>query len=162
MFPPVEPTRRRYKILLTAMERIAWPMRSQRDAAKGQGTDFDEAAARQLANDPDYLKRIAETALEKIIAVDTAAPVVDPIHAAIEAHRAAGSLAWGWGCSMTVIRPMFSPRQTDTASIVDDYLVPLKFMAEFAAGLVEDGLDANGAKEGYFHIRRDEGERLAF
>jgi hypothetical protein len=89
MFPPVEPTRRRYKIPLTAMERIAWPMRSQRDAAKGQGTDFDEAAARQLANDPDYLKRIAETALEKIIAVDTAAPVVDPIHAAIEAHRAA-------------------------------------------------------------------------
>jgi hypothetical protein len=63
---------------------------------------------------------------------------------------------------MTVIRPMFSPRQTDTASIVDDYLVPLKFMAEFAAGLVDDGLDANGAKEGYFHIRRDEGERLAF
>jgi hypothetical protein len=29
---PIEPTRRRYKILLTAMERIAWPMRSQRDA----------------------------------------------------------------------------------------------------------------------------------
>ena len=86
---PIEPTRRRYKILLTAMERIAWPMRSQRDAAKAQGTDFDEAAARQLANDPDYLKRIAETALEEIIAVDTAAPVVDPIYAAIEAHRAA-------------------------------------------------------------------------
>jgi hypothetical protein len=86
---PIEPTRRRYKILLTAMERIAWPMRSQRDAAKAQGTDFDEAAARQLANDPDYLKRIAETALEDIIAVDTAAPMVDPIYAAIEAHRAA-------------------------------------------------------------------------
>jgi hypothetical protein len=64
-------------------------MRSQRDAAKAQGTDFDAAAARQLANDPDYLKRIAETALEEIIAVDTAAPVVDPIYAAIEAHRAA-------------------------------------------------------------------------
>jgi hypothetical protein len=64
-------------------------MRSQRDAAKAQGTDFDEAAARQLANDPDYLKRIAETALEEIIPVDTAAPVVDPIYAAIEAHRAA-------------------------------------------------------------------------
>ena len=62
---------------------------SQRDAAKAQGTDFDEAAARQLANDPDYLKRIAETALEAIIAVDTAAPVVDLIYAAIEAHRAA-------------------------------------------------------------------------
>jgi hypothetical protein len=28
-------------------------------------------------------------ALEEIIAVDTAAPVVDPIYAAIEAHRAA-------------------------------------------------------------------------
>jgi hypothetical protein len=90
MFPPVEPTRRRYKILVTAMEGIAWPMRSQRDAAKAKGApDFDEAAARQLANDPYYLKRIAETALEEIIAVDTAAPVVDPIHAAIEAHRAA-------------------------------------------------------------------------
>ena len=89
MFPPVEPTRRRYKILLTAMEGIAWPMRSQRDAAKAQGTDVDAAAARQLANDPDYLKRIAETALEEIIAVDTAAPVVDPIYAAIEVHRAA-------------------------------------------------------------------------
>jgi hypothetical protein len=90
MFPPVEPTRRRYKILLTAMEGIAWPMRSQRDAAKAKGApDFDEAAARQLANDPDYLKRIAETALEEIIAVDTAAPVVDPIYAAIEVHRAA-------------------------------------------------------------------------
>ena len=35
-----------------------------------------------------FLKRIAETALEEIIAVDTAAPVVDPdpIYAAIEAH----------------------------------------------------------------------------
>ena len=86
---PIEPTRRRYKILLTAMERIAWPMRSQRDAAKAQSTDFDEAAARQLANDPDYLKRIAETALEEIIAADTSAPVVDPIYAAIEAHRTA-------------------------------------------------------------------------
>jgi hypothetical protein len=64
-------------------------MRSQRDAAKAQDTDFDEAAARQLANDPDYLKRIAETALEEIIAVDTAAPVVDPIYAAIEAPRSA-------------------------------------------------------------------------
>jgi hypothetical protein len=72
------------------MEGIAWPMRSQRDAAKAKGApDFDEAAARQLANDPDYLKRIAETALEEIIPVDTAAPVVDPIYAAIEAHRAA-------------------------------------------------------------------------
>jgi hypothetical protein len=89
-FPPVEPTRRRYKILLIAMERIAWPMRSQRDAAKAKGApDFDEQHARQLANDPDYLKRIAETALEEIIAVDTAAPMVDPIYAAIEAHRAA-------------------------------------------------------------------------
>jgi hypothetical protein len=86
---PIEPTRRRYKILLTAMESIAWPMRSQRDAAKAQGTDFNEAAARQLANDPDYLKRIAETALEEIIAIDAAALVVDPIYAAIEAHRAA-------------------------------------------------------------------------
>jgi hypothetical protein len=85
----IELTRRRYKILLTAMESIAWPMRSQRDAAKAQDTDFDEAAAHQLANDPDYLKRIAETALEEIIAVDTAAPVVDPIYAAIEAHRSA-------------------------------------------------------------------------
>jgi hypothetical protein len=64
-------------------------MRSQRDAAKAQGTDFDEQHARQLANDPDYLKRIAETALEEIIGADPAAPVVDPIHAAIEAHRAA-------------------------------------------------------------------------
>jgi hypothetical protein len=92
MFPPVEPTRRRYKILLTAMEGIAWPMRSQLDAAKAKGApDFDEAAARQLANDPDYLKRIAETALEEIIAVDTAAPPVDPIYAAIEAHRAANA-----------------------------------------------------------------------
>jgi hypothetical protein len=59
---------------------------------------------------------------------------------------------------MTVIRPMFPPRQTDTASIVDDHLVPLKFMAEFAASLVCDDMDANGAQEGYFHIRRDEGE----
>ena len=58
-------------------------------AAKAQGTDFDEQHARQLANDPDYLKRIAETALEEIIAVDTAAPVADPIYAAVEAHRAA-------------------------------------------------------------------------
>ena len=41
--------------------------------------------------DPDYLKRIAETALEEIIAVDTAAPPVDPIYAAIEAHRAANA-----------------------------------------------------------------------
>jgi hypothetical protein len=65
-------------------------MRSQRDAAKAQGTDFDEAAGCLLANDPDYLKRIAETALEEIFADDTAAPVVDPIiYAAIEAHRAA-------------------------------------------------------------------------
>jgi hypothetical protein len=86
---PIEPTRRRYKILLTAMERIAWPMRSQRDAAKAQGTDFDEAAGCLLANDPDYLMRIAATALEEIIADDTAAPVVDPIYAAIEEHRAA-------------------------------------------------------------------------
>jgi hypothetical protein len=62
---------------------------------------------------------------------------------------------------MTVIRPMFPPRQTDTASIVDDHLVPLKFMAEFAAGLVME-MDANGAQDGYFRIRRDEGERLAF
>ena len=89
---PIEPTRRRYKFLLIAMERIAWPMRSQRDAAKAQGApDFDEQLARQLASDPDYLKRIAETALEEIIAVDTAAPMVDPdpIYAAIEAHRTA-------------------------------------------------------------------------
>jgi hypothetical protein len=63
---------------------------------------------------------------------------------------------------MTVIRPMFPPRQNDTADIVDDHLVPLRFMAEFAAGLVCDGMDANGAQDGYFHIRRDEGERLAF
>ena len=87
---PIEPTRRRYEILLNAMERIAWPMRSQRDAAKAQGApDFDEQHARQLARDPDYLQRIAETALEEIIAVEMAAPVVDPIHAAIEAHRTA-------------------------------------------------------------------------
>jgi hypothetical protein len=57
---------------------------------------------------------------------------------------------------------MFPPRQTDTASIVDDHLVPLKFMAEIAAGLVNDGLDGNGAPEGYFHIRRGEGDQLAF
>ena len=63
---------------------------------------------------------------------------------------------------MTVIRPMFPSRQTDTASIVDDHLVPLKFMAEFAASLVCDDMDANGAQKGYFHIRRDEGERLAW
>jgi hypothetical protein len=63
---------------------------------------------------------------------------------------------------MTVIRPMFPPRQTDTASIVDDHPVPLKFIAEFAASLVCDDMDANGAQEGYFHIRRDEGERLAW
>jgi hypothetical protein len=86
---PVDPTQRRYKILRIAMRKIAWPMMTLREEAEAQGTDFDEAVARQLANDPDYLKRIAETALEEIIAVDTAAPVVDPIYAAIEAHRAA-------------------------------------------------------------------------
>ncbi len=84
------PIRRgRYKILRIAMRKIAWPMMTLREEAEALGTDFDEAVARQLANDPDYLKRIAETALEEIIAVDAAAAVVGPIYAAIEAHRAA-------------------------------------------------------------------------
>ncbi len=62
---------------------------------------------------------------------------------------------------MSIIRPMFPPRQADTASIVDDHLVPLKFMAEIAAGLVME-MSADGIQEGYFHIRRMEGDQLGF
>ncbi|MEH2485408.1 hypothetical protein [Bradyrhizobium sp. AZCC 2230] len=48
------------------------------------------------------------------------------------------------------------------SNIVDDHLVPLRFMAEFAAGLVCEDMDAHGAQEGYFHIQRREGDQLVF
>ena len=55
-----------------------------------------------------------------------------------------------------------SPRPTwDTVNEIDSKLQDIKYMAEFAGELVNT-LDGNGAKEGYFHITRDEDNRLAF
>ena len=55
-----------------------------------------------------------------------------------------------------------SPRPTwDTVNEIDSKLQDIKYMAEFAGELVNT-LDGNGAREGYFHITRDEGNRLAF
>jgi hypothetical protein len=50
----------------------------------------------------------------------------------------------------------------ETYNAVDGQLHELKHMAEFASALSCDDLDGNGAKEGYFHIRQDEGNRLGF
>jgi hypothetical protein len=49
----------------------------------------------------------------------------------------------------------------DTLNQIKDRLQELKYMAEFAAELAQ-GLNGDGAEEGYFRIQHDEGSRLAF
>lgn len=49
----------------------------------------------------------------------------------------------------------------EAMNIIDGHLQDLKYMVEFAAEL-SDELDGNGAREGYFHIPQDAGNRLAF
>jgi hypothetical protein len=49
----------------------------------------------------------------------------------------------------------------DLFNEIDGKLQDIKYMAEFAAELI-DSLDGAGAKEGYFHIPQDQGNRLAF
>jgi hypothetical protein len=64
---------------------------------------------------------------------------------------------------MTVEHLMCPPPRPTWATIneIVIQLQDLKYMAEFAAELVQC-LDGNGADEGYFRIRQDEGNRLAF
>jgi hypothetical protein len=52
-----------------------------------------------------------------------------------------------------------SPKAYDA---LDGQLNELKHMAEFANAICCDDMDGHGAKEGYFHIRQDEGNRLGF
>lgn len=49
----------------------------------------------------------------------------------------------------------------DILNEIDGQLQDIKYMAEFAAELSGE-MDGNGAKEGYFHIPRDQGNRLCF
>jgi hypothetical protein len=45
---------------------------------------------------------------------------------------------------------------------IDGPLQEIKHMAEFAAGLAAEGLNANDAMPGYFQIPTSEGNQLAF
>lgn len=58
--------------------------------------------------------------------------------------------------------PLPARDRLDAATIGDEHLMQLKFMAEFAVGIVADDLDGNGAREGYFDLPQDQGEGLSF
>lgn len=60
----------RYEVLRIAMRKIAWPMLTLREYAEDQGRDLDGHMARQIANDPHYLKDIAQKAMAEIAGID--------------------------------------------------------------------------------------------
>jgi hypothetical protein len=60
----------RYEALRVAMRKIAWPMMTLREYAEDQGCKLEPVMARQLSNDPNYLKDIAQKAMAEIAAID--------------------------------------------------------------------------------------------
>ena len=62
----------RYEVLRIAMYKIAWPMLALREFAEDEGHDFDAGMAIRIANDPAYLKGIAQGAMALIATIDPA------------------------------------------------------------------------------------------
>ena len=62
----------RYEVLRIAMRKIAWPMMALREYAEDHGCEMDHPVARDLVNDPNYLKQIAQQALADIVKIDPA------------------------------------------------------------------------------------------
>ena len=60
----------RYEVLRIAIRKIAWPMQWLQEYAEDHGLEIDGPAAVELANDPNYLKQLAQQAMADIAKID--------------------------------------------------------------------------------------------
>lgn len=68
----------RFEILRSALHRIAWPIAGQRDEAHALALPFDQQAACERGNDPEYLKELARNAFKDAIKIDPAGMDIPP------------------------------------------------------------------------------------